>query len=176
LHDRTRFGNLPGARECLAQVFFCQLGGFDTHSLQAGNQDLPVATAQPSRLPVLSGHARSGDISEHGDVHRLGVRPHLQPNTNAGTDHAWGNHHFIIGAGQALSGGPVKGGKIYGQFPLLALGGGDDANSRGTLIPTTSVDQYAATLAQWFGLSSGGVSQIFPNVGNFGTSDLGFLA
>jgi len=98
----------------------------------------------------------------------------LQPNGNAGTDHAWGSHHFVIGTG-AANGGSLQGGRIWGQFPSLALGGADDANSRGTLVPTTSVDQYAATMAEWFGVSSANIGAIFPYVGNFPTSNLGFL-
>ena len=94
----------------------------------------------------------------------------LTPNGNAGTDHAWGNHHFVIGSG-------VLGGTMYGAFPSLALGSQNDTNTRGTLIPTSSVDQYAATLAQWFGVSAGAnLTSIFPNIGNFPTSNLGFLA
>ena len=92
----------------------------------------------------------------------------LQPNGNAGTDHAWGNHHFVIGSA-------VQGGKFYGQFPLLALGGQYDATQRGCLIPTTSVDQYGATMARWFGVAPASMATIFPNIGNFTTSDLGIL-
>jgi uncharacterized protein (DUF1501 family) len=93
----------------------------------------------------------------------------LSPNGNGGTDHAWGSHHFVIGGG-------VQGGKFYGNYPDLHLGGSDDANSRGTLIPTTSVDQYAATMAQWFGVQPGAnLATIFPNLGNFTTKDLGIL-
>ena len=85
-----------------------------------------------------------------------------------GSDHAWGNHHFILGSG-------VQGGKFYGSFPSLALGGPNDANSRGTLIPSTGVAQYGATLAQWFGVDSASMSTVFPNIGNFTTTNLGFL-
>jgi uncharacterized protein (DUF1501 family) len=93
----------------------------------------------------------------------------LTPNGNAGTDHAWGNHHFIIGSA-------VKGGTMYGKFPSLSLGGPDDTNTRGTLIPTIAVDQYAATLAQWFGVSPGvNLAQVFPNLANFNSAPLGFL-
>ena len=67
------------------------------------------------------------------------------------------------------------GGKIYGAFPSLALGGPNDANTRGTLIPSTGVDQYGATLAQWFGVSSLNLATVFPNIGNYGVTNLGFL-
>jgi uncharacterized protein (DUF1501 family) len=91
----------------------------------------------------------------------------LLPNST-GTDHAWGSHHFVIGTG-------VKGGKFYGQFPTLALGSDYDATGTGALIPTSSVDQYGATLAQWFGVAPGSLPAIFPNIGNFKTSNLGIL-
>ncbi len=77
-----------------------------------------------------------------------------------GSDHAWGSHHFVVG-------GAVNGGNLYGQFPTLALSGPDDANTRGVWIPTTSLDQYAATLATWFGVDSGNLGQVFPNLVNF---------
>ncbi len=89
---------------------------------------------------------------------------HVQPNGNAGTDHAWGSHHFIVSTG-VKNGGSLLGGQIFGQFPSLVLNGPDDANARGTLVPTTSVDQYAATLAQGFGVTPGNVSGIFNYVG-----------
>ena len=93
----------------------------------------------------------------------------LTPSGANGSDHAWGNHHFIIGTG-------VKGGQFYGNFPLLAPGGSDDAGSRGVLLPTTAVDQYGATLAQWFGVPQTSLPTVFPNIANFGTSPLGFLS
>ena len=99
----------------------------------------------------------------------------LQPNGNAGTDHAWGSHHFVIGTRASRRADRSPGGKIYGQFPSLALGGPDDANTRGTMIPTTSVEQYAATMAQWFGVSAANVNSLFPYLSNFGSSSLGFV-
>jgi len=85
-----------------------------------------------------------------------------------GSDHGWGNHHFVMG-------GSVTGGRFYGTYPTLALGGPDDTDNRGRWIPTTSVDQYAATLASWYGLSSSDAPAVFPLLGNFSPSNLGFL-
>jgi uncharacterized protein (DUF1501 family) len=89
-----------------------------------------------------------------------------------GTDHAWGNH-------QLIAGGAVLGGTLYGTYPTLRLGGPDDtdggSNPRGRWIPTTSVEQYAATLANWYGLASADLPAVFPLIGRFATSNLGFL-
>ena len=85
-----------------------------------------------------------------------------------GSDHGWGSHHVVLG-------GPVLGGDIYGTLPDLALGGPDDAG-RGRIIPTTSVDQYGATPASWFGVDQAALATVFPNLANFAASNLGFLA
>jgi len=92
----------------------------------------------------------------------------FQPNSNGGTDHGWGSHHIVMGAS-------IKGGQMYGTFPTLQLSGPDDAGGEGRWIPTTSVDQYAATLAQWFGLPVASLPSVFPNIGNFAQPDVGFF-
>ena len=155
-----------GARR---QVFFVSLGGFDTH-----NNELATLTTLLGQLsPALAAF--------HGATVQLGVANQVttftlsdfgrtfQPASGAGTDHAWGNHHLILG-------GAVRGGDLYGRYPLLALGGPDDAEREGRWIPTTSVDQYGATLARWFGVGPTGLAAIFPNLARFASSDLGFLA
>ena len=91
------------------------------------------------------------------------------PSNGRGSDHAWGSHHLLVG-------GAVQGGKIYGTFPTLVKGGPDDTGSGGLWIPTTSVDQYGATLARWFGVGVAEVNTIFPNLTRFPAADLGFLA
>ena len=78
-----------------------------------------------------------------------------------GSDHGWGAHHFILG-------GAVKGGTILGQFPPTVFGSSQDVGS-GNLLPTTSVDQYAATLARWLGVAESDMALVLPNVGNFAT-------
>ena len=150
------------------QIFFCLLDGFDTHSAQTETQgpllqQLSQAIAafyQATQELAIDGAVTTFTASEFGRT--------LTPSGTDGSDHAWGNHHFIVGTG-------VKGGKFYGNFPLLAPGGSNDANTRGVLIPTTAVDQYGATLAQWFGVPAASLPTVFPNVANFGTSPLGFL-
>ena len=97
----------------------------------------------------------------------------FQPSGGAtlGTDHAWGSHHFIMGSA-------VKGGDVYGTFPTQGLGAAnspDDANNRGIWIPTTSLDQYGATLATWFGVSPSALPTVFPNLPNFTSSLPTFL-
>jgi uncharacterized protein (DUF1501 family) len=83
-----------------------------------------------------------------------------------GSDHAWGSHQLILG-------GAVKGG-YYGTMPSLKVGGPDDFGL-GRLVPTTSTDQVAATLASWFGVAAADITTMFPNLSNFSTSSLGFL-
>jgi uncharacterized protein (DUF1501 family) len=153
------------------QVFFCSLGGFDFHTTQVSSQgpllqQLSQAIAAFYNATVELGVAQqvtSFTASEFGRT--------IMPNGNAGTDHAWGSHHFVVG-------GSVLGGDIYGQYPLLSLGSANalDVTGRGSLIPTTAVDQYAATLAQWFGVPAGNLPSILPNIGNFTQDNLGFLA
>jgi uncharacterized protein (DUF1501 family) len=85
-----------------------------------------------------------------------------QPSGKNGSDHAWGSHHFVIGA-------PVKGGDAYGKFPDLTLQGPDDVSNPGVWAPSTSLDQYAATMASWFGVPDASLPAVFPNLPNFTT-------
>lgn len=152
------------------QIFFCTLGGFDTHSSQLAIQDALLAQLSPALNAFYNATVEFGADQNVTAFTSSEFGRTLMPNSSGGTDHAWGSHHFIVG-------GAVKGGDLYGQFPLLALGGPNDANNRGTLIPTTAVDQYGATLAQWFGVSPGSLGGIFPNLAPFSAaSNLGFLA
>jgi uncharacterized protein (DUF1501 family) len=84
-----------------------------------------------------------------------------------GTDHGWGNLQFVMG-------GAVQGGDIYGRMPSLVLGADDDTG-RGRWIPTTSVDEYNATLATWFGVSAANLPVVLPNIGRFAKPNLGFM-
>ncbi|MEP6810582.1 MAG: DUF1501 domain-containing protein, partial [Chthoniobacterales bacterium] len=89
------------------------------------------------------------------------------PSNALGSDHGWGSHHFIMG-------GAVNGQRTFGTWPTLAVGGPDDT-STGRWIPTTSVDQFAATLAKWFGVTTSQMGTVFPNLGRFAVPDLGFM-
>ena len=153
------------------QVFFCTLGGFDTHSGELAIQDALFSELSPAIQAFYDATTELGVQNQVTTFTNSEFGRTVMPNSSGGTDHAWGSNHFVIGGG-------VKGGDMYGQFPLLALSGQDDANNRGTTIPSTSVAQYAATLAKWFGvIDPNSLGQIIPSLGNFGSNtDLGFLA
>ncbi|MGA2018871.1 MAG: DUF1501 domain-containing protein [Opitutaceae bacterium] len=154
------------------QVFFASLGGFDLHSDQ-----LPAhATLFQDLSQGLNAlNAATIELGVQGQVTTFTASDFSRTfNTNgtsdgtAGSDHGWGSHHMIMG-------GAVNGGDIYGQVPLLELGGPVDTG-RGRWIPTTSVDEYSATLATWFGVSSSNLPLVLPNIGRFGAPNLGFMA
>jgi uncharacterized protein (DUF1501 family) len=157
------------------QLFFASQGGFDTHGGQA-----------PTGSPTEGHHA--GLLKEVGDalgafysaMKALGLGNAVTtftqsdfgrtfaPNNSNGTDHAWGNQHLVMG-------GAVKGGTTYGAYPELVLGSDNDVGQdawelQGRWIPTTSVDQYAATLLSWFGANDGQLDAVLPNLKNFGTA------
>ncbi len=140
------------------QVFFIGMGNFDTHS------------DQPENLPALQGVVASAVKAFYDHTVSVGLQDSvttftaadfgrtLQPNAT-GTDHGWGNHHYVVG-------GAVNGGKILGEIPVSEFGHEQD-HSRGRLIPTTSVEQYIAPMANWFGVSNDDLPLAFPNFANF---------
>jgi uncharacterized protein (DUF1501 family) len=152
------------------QVFFCTLDGFDTHGNQLVDQDTLLSQLSPAIMAFYT--SLGNDLGVQNQVTTFTNSEFgrtAMPNSSGGTDHAWGSHHFVVG-------GAVKGGDMYGTYPSLVLGGSDDANNRGTIIPTTSVAQYAATLANWFGITDpNSLAQVVPTIGNFTTQNLGFL-
>lgn len=151
------------------QIFFASLGGFDTHTVQLTTQE-NLFTQLSQALGAF--YKATEELSVAGNVTTFTESDFsrtLQPNTNGGTDHGWGGHHLVLG-------GTVKGGDVYGRFPTLALGGPDDAGNRGRWIPSLATDQYAATLASWFGLSPDLLSAVLPNIGNFPTAGVGFMS
>lgn len=159
------------------QIFFTQIGGFDTHSAEIGGQGGLLTQVSQAINAFYAATVELGIQDKVTTFTMSDFGRTFQPagtGVNAvGTDHAWGNHQLIVG-------GQVQGHTLYGTYPTLALGGPDDtdggSNPRGRWIPTTSVEQYAATLATWYGLSSADLSAVFPLIGRFATSDLGFLA
>ena len=176
----VKFNAASPALGLTRQIFFCQLGGFDTHQNQVGSQSSLLAQVSQAIRAFYDSTVELGldrqittfTLSDFGRT--------LQPaGTGAGvvgSDHAWGNHHFVAG-------GAVRGGDFYGVpgpngtvFPVLQLSGPSDTDNRGRWIPTASVEQYAATLASWYGVSSADIPIVFPNIGRFATPDLGFMA
>lgn len=164
------------------QIFFCSMGGFDTHTGQiAGQAGLLSQLSQASRafFDEMTAQGLSNQVTQFtlSDFSRT-FNP-AGSGGNAGSDHAWANHMFVMG-------GAVLGGDFFGvdtsngtPYPTLVQDGPDDAdsggNARGRWIPTTSVDQYAATLAKWFELPEADMEYVFPNLRNFPTTNLGFM-
>jgi uncharacterized protein (DUF1501 family) len=155
------------------QVFFASLGGFDTHQNQ--NQNQPVLLAEVAQALSYFDTLLSnvGGVDRRSQVTAFTCSDFSRTFTTngSGTDHAWGSHHFILG-------GAVNGKNIYGQFPTVGidLAGFTNPNMTGNaLIPTTAVDQYAATLGAWFGVGSSDLNTIFPNLSKFSTASLGFV-
>ena len=150
------------------QIFFCASGGFDTHADQLPQQVQLLSTVSQSMSAFYQATQELGVANQVTTFSLSEFSRTLEPGSNGGSDHAWGGHQLILG-------GAVKGNAIYGTFPTLALGGPDDADQNGRWIPTTALDQYAATLATWFGVSAVILPSIFPNLANFPTSNLGFM-
>lgn len=150
------------------QIFFCGLGGFDTHSNQLGTHQALLADLSASMAAFYNAMSELGVLDKVTVFTESEFSRTFQPSQGAGTDHAWGGHHLVMGAA-------VRGGQLYGTFPVLALQGPDDSGNRGNWIPTTSLDQYGATLAAWFGVPAVDLPTIFPNLANFPTQNLGFM-
>jgi len=170
LADQLRIvAQLIAARSRLAvtrQVFLVSLGGFDNHDGLIGTHDgllgqVDFAIDAFYRATVELGVADNVTTFTASDFGRT-----LQSNGD-GSDHGWGAHHFIVGGG-------VRGGRFYGRAPQVSLTSNDQVG-QGRLLPTTSVDEYSATLAQWFGVSASELPSVAPNIGRFASPDLGFM-
>ncbi len=150
------------------QIFFAGIGNFDTHADQLTLQNSLLAQISPALAAFYNATVELNVASDVTSFTMSDFSRTFQPNSNNGSDHAWGSHHIVLG-------GAVKGGKIYGTYPNLALGGPDDSGSNGRWVPSTASAQYAATLAQWFGVPVADLATVFPTIGNFGTTSLGFV-
>jgi uncharacterized protein (DUF1501 family) len=157
------------ARQTLAQqrqVFFCATGGFDTHGGQIAAQ---TQLLQEVSDAVAAFYAATVELQVQNSVTAFTASDFGRTflSNGSGSDHGWGSHHLIVG-------GAVQGGRIFGRVPTLAVGGPDDT-TEGRWIPSTSVDEYSATLAKWFGVGASDMPTVFPNLGQFNTPDLGFM-
>ena len=159
------------------QIFFVQIGGFDTHSAQLNGQGTLLLQLSQAINAFFNASVELGlqdkiTLFTMSDFSRT-LQPSGTGAAQVGSDHAWGNHQMIVG-------GAVQGHTLYGAYPNITPGGPDDTDGgsspRGRWIPTTSIEQYAATLASWYGLSSADLTAVFPLVGHFSSSNLGFLA
>ena len=160
---------LIGARDVLGakrQVFFVSLGGFDTHD--GLNENHPKLLAQVDEAMSAFYHATVElGVSQKVTSFTASDFGRTLVSNGDGSDHGWGGHHFVVG-------GAVNGGQFYGAAPQLSLNSNDQVG-QGRLLPSTSVDQLAATLARWFGVSSSEINSILPNVSRFSSSNLGFM-
>jgi uncharacterized protein (DUF1501 family) len=162
------------------KIFFAQQGGYDTHGDQVG------ASAEEGQHANLLRQLADAMACFYNAMRAIGMGDNVtlftqsdfgrtfKPNNSNGTDHAWGNNQLVMG-------GAVNGGATYGVFPSLVLGGPDDVGQNnwelhGRWIPTSSVDQYAATLLRWFGASEGQLNSVLPNLLNFDNRNLGFMS
>ncbi|MGX9773130.1 DUF1501 domain-containing protein [Janthinobacterium aestuarii] len=158
-----------GALGAKRQVFYVTMGSFDTHDRQKVlHGDLMARLAHAlayfdTALAALQGV----DLRRQVTTFTASDFGRTFSSNGDGTDHGWGAHHFVVG-------GAVKGRDIYGAFPVTGVGHALDVGS-GALLPTTSVDQYGATLAKWFGVADSQLAEVFPNIGNFSRRDLGFM-
>jgi uncharacterized protein (DUF1501 family) len=173
---------LIAARNSLStkrQVFFVSLGGFDLHdNLLSGHVTNMTRVSQA----MTAFYQTTANLGVANDVTAFTASDFGRTLTSNGdgSDHGWGNHHFVVG-------GAVKGKAFYGAPPPVSIGNGTAAEDQwhvgqGRLLPSTSVDQYAATLASWFGVEPTELAGILPNLRNFGApnaanypANLGFL-
>lgn len=164
------------------QIFFCSIDGFDTHTGQIAGQGALLGRMSQAMRSFYDEMTAQGLADKVTQFTMTDFNRTFNPGgsgTNVGSDHAWANHQFIVGGG-------VLGGDFYGMntsngtpFPTLVQNGPDDADSgvaRGRWIPTTSVEQYAGTLASWYGLEAADMPFVFPNMVNFPMMNLGFMA
>lgn len=158
------------------QVFFVQLGGFDTHDGENARQGLLMAQVDHA-LSYLDQALTQIGMADQVTAFTASDFNRTFTTNGDGTDHAWGGHHLVAGAA-------VRGGDIYGAYPTLgvdrAAGGGNPAFVNpdavgNALIPTTSVETYLATMATWLGVTAAQAPAVFPRLSAFPKADLGFM-
>ena len=162
--------NLRGTLDMQRQIFFVGADGYDTHDGQLLGHAAILADLSASMNAFYAATVQmGGTVAQDVTAFTASDFGRTLSTNGDGTDHGWGGHHFVVG-------GAVRGGRFYGQMNSLAQNGNPDDAGYGQIIPTTSVDQYAATLASWFGVAGGDLGLLFPNLGNFATPNLGFMS
>ncbi|MDD2893139.1 MAG: DUF1501 domain-containing protein [Halothiobacillaceae bacterium] len=160
---------LIGARASLGakrQVFLVSLNGFDTHDNLLDNHPTLLANIANAMRSFYDATVELG-VAQNVTTFTASDFGRTFTSNGDGSDHGWGSHHFVMG-------GAVKGQQFYGTAPAIAVNGPDDVG-QGRLLPTTSVDQYAASFASWMGIPSSEMAWVMPNIGNFSGSNLGFV-
>jgi uncharacterized protein (DUF1501 family) len=165
---------LIAARSALGakrQVFMVSLGGFDTHDFLLNSHNSLLNNVDEAIGAFYNATVELG-VQDKVTTFTASDFGRTLASNGDGSDHGWGSHHFVVG-------GAVQGSRFYGTAPAIAVNGNDDVG-QGRLLPTTSVDQYAATLASWFGVAENELAGILPNLSHFGGSgypiNLGFMA
>ena len=148
------------------QIFFCAVQGYDTHGSQLPAQSGLLTELSQALSAFYSATLEMG-VDQQVTTFTASDFGRTFPTHGSGSDHGWGSHQFVLG-------GPVLGGRLYGTFPTLAVDGPDDTG-QGRWIPTTSVDEFSATMASWFGVPASDLPTVFPNIGRFANPNLGFL-
>lgn len=149
------------------QIFFCAVGGYDTHGDQLGGHANLLTELSEGLSAFYQATTELGVADRVTTFTASDFGRTFPVNGGDGSDHGWGSHHLVMG-------GAVKGKDLYGRFPTLTVDGPDDTG-QGRWIPTVSVDEYSATLARWFGADANGLGTVFPNLGRFSRPDLGFM-
>jgi uncharacterized protein (DUF1501 family) len=160
---------LIGARTALGsrrQVFFVSLGGFDNHNLLMQDHPTLMARVDEAIGAFYQATVELGVADKVTTITASDFGRTLASNSD-GSDHGWGGHHFVVG-------GAVSGGRFYGTAPHVSISS-DDQVGQGRLLPSTAVDQYAATLARWFGVAESELPTVLPNIGNFSNTNVGFV-
>ncbi len=167
LSQIIRLMSVRGSLGMNRQMFFAGTGGFDLHENQVGTHDNLLGNVDAALNAFFANIEAMGLMNNVTLFTESEFNRTANINTQNGTDHAWGGHHLVFG-------GAVRSG-VYGTLPRHELRGPDDANDRGYWIPTTSLDQYGATLGSWYGVPDSELRVIFPNLANFTPQKLAFL-
>ncbi|HGF5223573.1 DUF1501 domain-containing protein [Vibrio parahaemolyticus] len=150
------------------QVFFVKHTGYDLHDSQLARHPLLLEDLATNLNAMYRAVDKLG-MSKNVTTFTMSDFGRRMTNNGNGTDHGWGGHQLLIG-------GAVNGSAPIGTWPELTLRGQDDY-SKGRLIPAIAADQVGSTLAQWMGVSdNAALEYVFPNIRNFTTSNLGFMA